>query len=302
MLPGVNSSFSETSEHWLVDLYDLNSYAFNISKVSHSVPELRGDHTTLPQRSGVIPRLNRSYEAGEIALNMWVLGAELDGSVPPLRSERRALFERNLEALLTLFHHQSGPINLYKMSVAPGSSGSAETRYARALITGSTSLETMAARQRAEMVVTFKLIDSHWSALNPVTETTAASSDLPKNLTLTNMSSAPVEDAVITITGPVATPTIACPDSGTSVKYNGNIATGQTLVLDCGTWTAMLGSTNVTSAITNSGHARWLYIPPRGSAAINVAASLKPTITMTGAGAAASTKFSVTYRKRYLLP
>lgn len=299
---GTYTNLREMPEHWLVDGYDISNYAFNVSKVSLAVPELRGDHTTLPQRSGIVPRFNRSYDAGELALSMWIIGAEVDGSIPKTRSARRALFERNLETLLTLFHHQSNFITLYKQNISPDGSDSVETRWARAVITGSTSMETMAARQRAEITFTFKLIDAHWSVSTPIVESSIASATLPQTITLTGMGSAPVEDALVTITGPITNPTVSCYDSGTTVSYAGTVATGQTLVLDSGQWKANIASTNVTGSISNTGHARWIYIPPRGSAAVDAVALLQPRLTLTGTSASTATKFSVSYKKRYLLP
>lgn len=299
---GTYTGLKEMPEHWLVDGYDISNYAFNISKVALAVPELRGDHTTLPQRSGVIPRYNRSYEAGEIALSMWVIGADVDGSIPAVRSARRALFERNLDTLLTLFHHQSSFITLYKQNIVPGGTGTMETRWARATVTGSTSVETMAARQRAEITFTFKLIDAHWTVSTPIVESSTASATLPQNITLTGMGSAPVEDAVVTITGPITNPTVSCYDSGSAVSYTGTISAGQTLVLDSSQWKATIASTNVTGSVSNVGHARWVYIPPRGSAAVDATASMQPKLTLTGTSASAATKFSVSYKKRYLLP
>jgi len=298
-----NGTYStmNAGEHWFCDYTDLTNYAFGITKVENSTPEISGTFTSIPQRNGVVGRPNRSYAAGELSLSMWVVGCTEGGTVPDYSTPiRRALFERNLSMLHTLLGAQNGPVTLMKYRTAPGDGYTSpyESVSTRAYLTGSTSIDTMLGRQRAEVVFTFTLIDSFWTNINP---NTASVTGIPKlTVNLDKMGDAPVDDAVITITGPVNLPTVTCPESGVSFSYNGNLTTGQTLVVDCNTWDAKIGSTSVVANMSHSGHARFMYIPPRSlPTAMMGAFNFYPTLTLTGSGGTAVTGLSVKYSTKY---
>lgn len=292
------------NERWFCDGVDLSGYAYGISKLENSTPEISGDFTKIPLRNGSVGRPNRSYDAGQLSLNMWVVGCNPDGSVPSYtNSSRRQLFERNLSTLLKLLGAQNKPINLQKLRLAPGPGTELvqETITGRAYCTGSTSVDTMLARQRAEVVFTFVLVDAFWTNLTTRTAS-VTSATLPTSVILTEMGDAPVDDSIITIKGPVASPTVTCPEAGVSFTYNGNIAAGQSLVVDSGAWTAKLGAVDVTANMSHVGHPRFMYIVPRDVPAISqIGTSLNfyPSLVLTGSGASSTTNLSVSYCSKY---
>lgn len=280
-------------DRWLVDGYDLKTYAFNITKVDMNTPELRGGHSQIPQRSGVIPRFNRSYEAGEFSLQMWVGGCDTDGSPPGPYSQARKFFDRNLHFLLSLFDKQGSPLQMQRLVRGT------EWRTAQVLRTGSVSVEEMMSRMRAEFTATFQVLNAFWESPETFTSTSPADATLPKTVVLTDLvgASAPVEDAVVQVEGPITNPVVTCPETGVWFSYNTNLNAGQTLTVDANTWTAKVGTVNVVERIRHGGHARWVYLPPRGAGA----GSFAPTLTLTGSGGGSTTRLSVSYKRKYLV-
>lgn len=300
---GLAAYSTSTAEHWFCDFYDLTNYAFGITKIENSTPEVRGDFTTIPQRNGVTARANRSYDAGEFSLSMWVVGCDQDGSVPSYsNATQRAYFERNLTMLIKLLGAQNGPVTLSKLRYAPSSDINPsinEVVTTKAVNTGSTSIDTMMGRQRAEIVFTFTLIDSFWDGFP---QTATGNSSNSYTASLKDMGDAPIDDAVITITGPAASPTVYCPESDVSFTYNGNLTAGQTLVIDSGSWTARVGGvTNVIQDVSHSGHSRLMYIPPRDVVSVSLNPTLKfyPTLILSGGGLTAASSVVVAYTTKY---
>ena len=301
---GLPQGYDTSIEHWLCDKYDLANYAFGITKVENSTPEVRGDFATIPQRNGVIARNNRSYSEGELSLSMWVVGCDRDGTVPTYSTPvRRAIFERNYAMLIKLLGAQNGPVTLQRYFYLPSDGYNTPTlglKTTRALCTGSTSIDTMLNRQRAEMVFTFSLLDSFWTA-SSVTESVTGSA-LPISVKLTGMGNAPVDDSIITVAGPVSSPTVTCAASGVSFTYNGNLSSSQSLVVNSSTWDARVNGVSVISNMSHSGHSRFMYIPPRDiykTSDLSGALDFAPTLVLSGAGAAATTKLTVQYATKY---
>ena len=232
---------------------------------------------------------------------MWVLGCDIDGVVPGTRAGRRQLFERNLRALIRLFGYQGNTITLSRTLFGDYLDSSVPNKVtARAIVEGFTSIETMMARQRAEMTVVLTLVDSFWSDVDKTTDSTTASAIVPQTLNISNTGTAPIDDSVITITGPITAPKITCAASGSWIQYNDALAAGQTLVIDSGNGTAKVGNTSVITKVAHGGTSRFMVIPPRGSGTVTDL-GFTPALTMTGTSATSATKFSVSYNRKHLV-
>lgn len=250
-------------ERWLADEQDLSTMAWNVSGSVTSVPGLRGSDLTLPMRDGVIHVPNRSAEVGELTLNMWVLGAESDGSVPSTRSARRGLFEKNLHRLLAILTNRSSTIRIRRYM--PDGIG---YREAECVWSASTSVSTMMARQRAEFTVLLDIVDSYWKSSTRVTDTVTGSTE-PLLLSFPDAAgmSAPVLDAVVTVKGPAYNPKVVNLESGVWVSLanlgsgNGSLDAGDTWVIDSGAWTSKVNGAN--QPVKHGGHPRYVYIAPR---------------------------------------
>ena len=308
-IPALNSPVAGTwdssqygySESWIVDGVDIQSMAFGVTTAESTPPDLRGGHLSIPGRNGVLPQFNRSYEPGSVTLKMWVLGCDTDGVVPGTRAGRRQLFERNLRALIRLFGYQGNTITLSRTLFGDYLDSSVPNKVtARAIVEGFTSIETMMARQRAEMTVVLTLVDSFWSDVDKTTDSTTASATVPQTLNISNTGTAPIDDSVITITGPITAPKITCAASGSWIQYNDALAAGQTLVIDSGNGTAKVGNTSVITKVAHGGTSRFMVIPPRDSSIVTDL-GFTPALTMTGTSASSATKFSVSYNRKHLV-
>ena len=277
---------------WWVDELKLSAVAFNISATVLATPNMRGEHLTLAQRSGVIPTYNRPRDPAEFGFNMWVLGCNTDGSMPATKTLRRAQFDTNLATLLRIFTEDHKPIR-FKYENASGLN-----RVADGLITDSISLTTMMARQRGEFSVTFMLPDVYWRDEATTQTQSSAGSTLPKDLPLTHLagSSAPIEDAVITVAGPITNPRVTDLETGNWVQYTGTVAAGVNWVVDSGAYTSTVGGSSVRAATTHAGHPRFLYIPTRYNN------TNTPTVRLTGSGGGTGTRLTVSSYRKHLLP
>ena len=286
-------STTASREMWTADGVELTTYGYNITSFAYVAPTLKGTSLTLPMRSGSLPRYNRSYEPGEFGLSMWVLGAEPDGDVPASWTLQRGQFETNLRLLMSVLCKQSAPINFSKTL------HDSSVITSRATPTPETaSMETQMGRLRGEVTFTFELMDSFWTETTQRTSTATAGATLPKTLALTaySGSTAPLEDAVVTVSGPITNPRVTDAESGSWVQYTGSVPNGQNWVVDCGLFTSKVNGVSVRTSTSHGGHPRFLYIPPRyGTTAI-------PSLQLTGSAGGAATNLSVAYKRKFLLP
>lgn len=280
-------------EPWTADGVALNTYAYNISDFAFSTPGMRGATTRLPMRSGSIPRYNRSYEPGAFGLNMWILGCNTDGTVPSTWSDQRAAFESNRRTLMSVLGKQSSTI-LFTKTLHDNS-----VIRAKALpMPDAIEMAMQMGGLRGELTLTFELVDSFWEEETQRTASATAGSSLPKTLPLTTYagSTAPLEDAVVTVNGPITNPKVTDSESGSWVQYTGTVSNGTSWVVDVGAFTSKIGAGDVRANTTHGGHARFLYVPPR------YGLTDVPTLTLTGSGGGTNTQLSVVFRRKFLLP
>lgn len=93
-----------TETYWSVDGESLQTYAYNITDLDggrRGVPSFRGGNVRVPYREGEI-WVPKVADTRTINLNMWVLGASVDGTVPRDDNVRR-VYESNLRKIQDLF-------------------------------------------------------------------------------------------------------------------------------------------------------------------------------------------------------
>lgn len=273
-------------ERWLADEVDLSAYAWNISAQTLSVPALRGSNLEMPMRDGFIHVPNRASSPGEVSLSMWVLGANPDGSTPGVRSSRRALFEKNLHFLLGVLTNRSRTIRLRRYLAS-----NTVFREAQVAFSDSISVATMMARQRAEFTAVFEIVDSFWRSGASVTQSITGNASTGLDLLMFGAEgmSAPVQDAVVTVTGPIAQPEISNPESGVWVRLGASLAAGEQWVVDSGAWTSKRQGITA-PATTHGGHPRYVYIAPRSGMSSVPRLRLR-SLASSGSGATISATF-----------
>jgi hypothetical protein len=244
------------AERLTVNGVDLGSYCFMTSDVSglFRVPALRGEDVVVPGRHGRIRGTGKRFDANEIVLPMWVVGCSPDGTIPDGRMEHA--FYRRRDELLRLFH--GGPVVLgWRRPDGVQLSATAEV------------VDVMDFTRRwveplAQVSVALRLTDPFWTETEDVGQTITGTTGVTAPLTAFAGSTAPIADARLTFHGPVSNPRLAIGDRW--VQFNGVIAAGQLLVLECEHWRATAGngaewSPDPRQVYREPGPA-WLEIPP----------------------------------------
>lgn len=273
----------------------LNTYAKNISTRTgrYTTPEVRGEQLVLPGRSGYIFTPNRPLGPGEMIWKMWVLGCNDDGYVTP-GSTYRVEFEKNWEALATLF---SGRTKLNKITVIRPN-GAVRECYAE--VVDRLDPETSAGGTRAEFNVALQIPDVYWRDTSALSQSATADATLPKTLNLTSFQgmTGTIEDAVITVAGPIQNPRVTNTETGIYVQYNGTVPSGQNWVIDCGLFTSKVNNVSVLTNTTHIGHPRFLIIPPTTETA-GVVSDI-PQVVLSGTGGGLPTNITVNARRKWL--
>lgn len=292
-----NNSFSTTlagsittDEVLTVNNFALNTLAWNIVTKSgrFTVATTRGDDITLPGVNGRTFVPNKPLDSGLYALSMFILGAYPDGSIPTLAG-MQSVFMKNYETLLRNCMSSSAPVTLVSWQPNGG------LRTTTATLAGQTAIDpsVVMGGARAEVTLAFDILPGIWRDYASTTVTgTASAAWSNQTLSMPTLAdgTAPIDDAVITVTGPITNPTVSNASTGTSVSLTGTVPSGQTWVIDCGAWTSKVNGVSQLLNTTHAGHPRFLVIDP-----------VSPTVSVTGSSTSAVTNISVTAYRKHLI-
>ncbi len=275
-----------SAERVIFDGVDLKTYAKNTPSLGAllATPGRRGSNVPTAGRSGAVYTPGKLYDEASFPLPLWVIGCNDDGRIPSGSTARRE-FRARVDELTALFSKGSGLSEL--VHVQPdGSSRSLFVECIGAVdwsVTGSDPVGR----------VDFQLLapDPFWrstvdqtATLNPGTSTFFAGA------------TAPLDDAWLSITGPITNPTITDPLTGASVRYGATVAAGQTVTIDAGYWS--LTSTGGASAafslltLTKTGGRLMRFVPD------NVARGYR--VQFSGTATSSATRLTVSGRPKYL--
>lgn len=283
-----------TDEVVVVNGFCLNTLAWNITTKTGrgTLPSTRGDDFTFPGQTGRIFVPNKPLDSGQYNLSMFVLGAYPDGSMPQFNA-MRVMLVKNVEQIIQSCYSQSAPVTLY--SWQPNGA----VRVTTGTLVGSSGMDMnlFMAGRRAELSLVFDILPGVWSDYTTTTLTgTAGTGWSNQTLTLTALAggTAPIEDSVVTVSGPITNPIVSNAATGTTVKFTGTVPTGQNWVIDSGAWTTKLNGVSVLSTTTHTGHPRFVVIDPGTAFAA-------PNLTLSGSATGASTNLSVTAARKHLI-
>lgn len=283
-----------TAETLSVNGVVLNTLAKNISSLTGRLraPALRTDNITVPGRHGTIRVPNKRYEEGQVILPMWVRGNDDDEN-----NVGRSTFYTNVDTLTQLFRPGAGTLTVIH-TLPDGTQ-----RRCIAECTEAINMTMTAGGEwpYATFSVALRVPSVFWE------DTSTTSIDLAHNFngSVTQLSgtTAPIEDAVFTIYGPCTSATVEARYNGGAMEdplyftYSGTIGTGQTLVVNSGTW-KLTGTSGLVVDYTkmfHTGSSRFLTIAP-GPVGGN------PQLKVTMANAVSGTsKVNVTARRKYLV-
>lgn len=275
---------NSTQTFWEVDGVSLQTYAQNIvtwGGEKQAPPPLRGEDVLIPYRPGRT-WVHKEADSRTLPLEMWVLGANDDGTVPT--GPRNIEFQANLRALRNLLWNPKRQIKLTKRWMNPGSptvyKASALASFAGGFV------PSMNGSARATFTVDLLLADPYFYG-DEITHTFNAGSSTQAQ-TLNILGDDSTTAVKVQFYGDRTNPRLSNSINGEYVELQEQIASGSVLV-DVDAFTAKSGSTNhiryVRSAVTDSKF--WMTLEP-GSQTVTLSGS-------TGTGNA-----TLKYRPRWL--
>jgi hypothetical protein len=283
-----------TAETLTVDGVLLNTLAKNIESIAGrlSVPVIRTDNVAVPSRHGRLRTTQKFYDEGQLVLPMWVKGCDDNGNVP---TSARQMFYSNVNALSNLFRPGSGMMTM--VHTLPDHS----IRRAMVECTEAINFSVLGGNNPlGKFSVALRVPKAFWEDVNPFSiDLTSVQNGA---VTTFDGTTAPVEDSVITITGPATGCKIEARYGGNAlenpswVQYNGTLTAGQTLIIDCGNWT-LTGTGGLVvnySFLAHAGGARWFTMVPGPP-------SLPPEVKITATGTTGATKINISARRKFLV-
>lgn len=245
-----------------------NGRTWNIRLLSPSEGhERRGDNVLMPGLPGRM-HAAKMLDQRTLTLAMFVSG-ELPGQAPSAEA-----LANNLDVLLKLLQ-TDGQQTLARRRGVRNETCTVECTNVNVVPRGP---------YHVDLVADLLMADPLWYATSNTTATTPFSS-VPTNLTVTNPGTYPADRMTITLYCP-SSPAALLTDpvitiGSVWVKYTGVVGSGSTLTINTGAFTATVGSTDVTGAITHSGAVRWLVVPIGANTATVSAAGISNTPTLT---------------------
>lgn len=264
-----NFTYNTTPNYWAVQGVSLQTHAWNITTWGdkEGVPPTRGANVIIPFASGqsYVPKVPDSRT---ITLNMWVTGANADGSIP--KGALRGQFETNFAALRSLCWAVRNQVQLSKMVTYPD--GSLQRVVAMAEYAGGLA-PSMHGTDSALFSVDFLLADPYfYGPAVPMQKLSTQSNVLVQGDDRT-------EAVTFAVSGPRTNVRIqnTTPAGQPWFQYNAAIATGQTVLFTVPTFTATYQSNTGLSAgsgrVSHSGiDPYWFYLAP-GNNTISITSS-----------------------------
>lgn len=275
-----------TAERLTVDGVDLKTLAKNVETLAATLttPSRRGANPVTAGRSGVIRLIDKLHEAPTYTWPIWVRGCDDDGIIPDTSTDRQEFYKR-VDELVSLFS-KDGVLDV--RHTLPDAS----VRQANLECLTSLNFTTSSISPLGKVSVELQNLDAYWQ------DTTDRTATLLINATAAttfNGATAPLDDGVYTITGPITNPRITDVPKGSYTQYNGVVAAAQTLIIDAKNWTISgTGFTPVWSALDVVNMAgRLLRLTP--------ASTRTYTPQLTGTATTTATSLKVVGRRKFLL-
>ena len=283
-----------------VDGVSLDTVAWNIDAKVRQWAGARAADVVLPGVDGVAPSLNDDLDSSVMTLSMWVIGTNTSGLVPLGNGIAQA--RDNLDQLVHLFGKRHALLDV-RETVDAGST----IRQAWCKVTEAVAPE-LKANSLGRFSVSLLIPAGVWQDVNTAdwaSTPTLVSGNFYEITTLQG-ATGPIDDAIITVTGPVTNPQLTDFMTGAYVRLNAAVAAGTVWRLNVGTWASRyaagltLGSADTTGtdgqAITvyGGGNARFLRQVPG-----LVSGARRVQIALTGTGITSATAIGVRARRKY---
>lgn len=240
-------------EKWTFNGIDLTNKAWGIQSIDGlGTPGLRGSNIQIPFMNGN-RWIKKRYDSKVIMIIMYVLGVDKTTGTIPQGTTYMEQLDINIDYLLKLFGIR-GQHSL-KRTMRNG-----EIREAQAEIYKLTDPKVNKAGD-VRITVEFELVDPFFYSTDLTSQLKTISST-EYTWTHNNPGTAPVTAAVITLKGPLDSPRLENLNNNIWLKYQGAIATGETVIINTKDFTCEKDGENYISAIKHGGDAYWLTLEP----------------------------------------
>lgn len=210
---------------------NLNSLASNVESIAAILrtPKRRGENIAVPGRHGLLRVPNKLYDMADFVLPFWVLGVDpSSGAILGGDAETTAFYAR-VDELTRLFGgdtvtlEHTRPDGSVRRAVVETTDVMEWTREPGSPMFGRVS-------------VAVRLPEAFWSDTSATTATFAGTNGTHRVLSEFAAATAPMDELVITWTGPINNPELSQPAGGVYVAYDGVIPAGKKLVVDTARW------------------------------------------------------------------
>lgn len=215
-----------TTERITVEGIDLKTYCWNVETLGATLrsPSRRGANAVVAGRSGGILTRFKPHEEATYVWPMWVLGADADGSIPGGSTARIEFFKR-VDELTRLFSKEHGALDV-RHTLPDGTIRQAflECRSVLDFTTGGIG------QPMGKVAVELVNPSCYWQDINTtsVTDNTSA-----LTVDFGAGGTAPIEDAVITLTGTINNPVFTDAFAGDALcSYAKTVGAGHSLVIN----------------------------------------------------------------------
>lgn len=267
---------STVGEDFQVNGQSLSTYAWGIQTLAgrEQTPPVVGDNVRIPYRNGRVWK-TKTFDQRTLTLAMFVNGTDVNGAIPTgfstVAIARRAQFNSNLRTLKRLFAPRSAQLSISRTlqfltgvethtaladaynpssgGLTPGGGGLGTDQWDLVPVTinyGTFSIDLVMA-------------DPWWYGPQQTPSVTSA------GLTITNPGDVEHDHPVITFNGPLSNPMLTNTSLSLPIQvwYTGTIASGSSVILDAGAYTALtnLGS-SVIGSVSHSGSLKWMLLEP----------------------------------------
>lgn len=284
-----------------VDGVRLDTLAWNISKITRQVAGRRAADYEVPGLDGVVASLNDPLDPITFGLEVFVMGTDADGAVPP--AGRADTFRANLDELVHLFGKRHALLDL-RETVATGTE-----RQAMAKVVDAISPDVNLPGSAGSFTVGLVIPSGMWQdAATQDWVSAAPVSGVAQEVTTLQGSTERVTDAVVLVQGPVTNPRLSDPVTGAYVQLNRALSGTEFWRVNVATWASRygtglgLGSADTTGTdaqpLTQYGGTRnqvhfLPLVPARDAGARRV------KVALTGTGMTAATRVSIRGRRKY---
>lgn len=242
----------------------LNTFAKNVESISGrlSMPGKRTANVAVAGKEGQLYVPDKRWDQNVIALNMWVKGCLDDGTIPGGGTARKQFFA-NLDQLARLFS-QPG-LQPLVWTLPDGSQ-----RIADVEVLDTIDFSVIGYNPMGKFAVSLTMPNAFWRDYNSVTDT-FTNPPISTLRAFVNLAggSAPMDDLVITVTGPWNGFGLLDAVSGASLGFGTNLAGGDSLVIDCGAYTCKLNGVSTLTPLVHSAASFYRAQPdPNGAVAL----------------------------------